>query len=85
MGTCSILLHHVDVGVILKCSIQLDDVFMRQPRVYSDLTLHLSSHNASASASYHTKQGGHFVLAGASSGQCMTVRVTEAVKSRKHK
>ena len=41
VSTSSILLDHVNVGIVLKGSIQLDDVGMVQPRVYPDLPLHL--------------------------------------------
>lgn len=39
--TSGILLNHVNVGIVLKGSIQLDDIGMVQPRVYPNLPLHL--------------------------------------------
>ncbi len=40
--TSGIFLDHVNVGIVLKGSIQLDDVGMVQPRVYPDFPLHLT-------------------------------------------
>ncbi len=40
--TSGILLDHVNIGIVLKGSIQLDDVGMVQPRVYPNLPLHLT-------------------------------------------
>ena len=40
--TSGILLDHVNIGIVLKGSIQLDDVGMVQPRVYLNLPLHLT-------------------------------------------
>ena len=40
--TSGIFLDHVNIGIVLKGSIQLDDVGMVQPRVYPDFPLHLT-------------------------------------------
>lgn len=73
MRTCGILLHHVHIGVILKSSIKLDDVLVRQPRMNPDLTLHLRA-TTQAAESHHIDQRGQFPLAAANqstSMQCM--------------
>ncbi len=40
--TSGILLNHINIGIVLKGSKQLDDVGMVQPRVYPNLPLHLT-------------------------------------------